>query len=97
MTKTERVENMDHMFSLLKEIDIIKQRFQPHDTGHLRGAVRVLELCPVGSSVMLKTQKDAQGKYGRILGEIFVPGIIQSVNQLLVEEGHAVEYLGGKR
>ena len=58
---------------------------------------RVLELCPVGSSVMLKTQKDAQGKYGRILGEIFVPGIIQSVNQLLVEEGHAVEYLGGKR
>jgi len=43
VTKTERVENMDHMFSLLKEIDIIKQRFQPHDTGHLRGAVRVLE------------------------------------------------------
>ena len=39
----ERVEKMEHMFALLKEIDIIKQRFQPHDTGHLRGAVRVLE------------------------------------------------------
>ena len=43
MTDKERVEKMDHMFALLKEIDIIKQRFQPSDTGHLRGAVRVLE------------------------------------------------------
>ena len=43
MTDKERVEKMDHMFALLKEIDIIKQRFEPADTGHLRGAVRVLE------------------------------------------------------
>jgi len=43
MTDKERVEKMDHMFALLKEIDIIKQRFEPTDTGHLRGAVRVLE------------------------------------------------------
>ena len=43
MTDKERVEKMDHMFALLKEIDIIKQRFQPADTGHLRGAVRVLK------------------------------------------------------
>ena len=39
----KREDKMDHMFALLKEIDIIKQRFQPSDTGHLRGAVRVLE------------------------------------------------------
>ena len=38
-----REAKMNHMFALLKEIDIIKQRFQPSDTGHLRGAVRVLE------------------------------------------------------
>ena len=43
MTDKERVHKMDHMFALLKEIDIIKQRFEPTDTGHLRGAVRVLE------------------------------------------------------
>ena len=43
MTDKERVEKMDHMFALIKEIDIIKLRFQPEDTGHLRGAVRVLE------------------------------------------------------
>ena len=58
---------------------------------------RVKELCPVGSAVTLKTTKDGRGKFGRILGEIFVPGAVQSINQLLVEEGHAVEYFGGKK
>ena len=58
---------------------------------------RVKELCPVGSSVTLKTTKDGRGKFGRILGEIFVSGIVQSINQVLVEEGHAVEYFGGKK
>ena len=58
---------------------------------------RVKELCPVGSSITLKTTKDGRGKFGRILGEIFVPGAVQSINQLLVEEGHAVEYDGGKK
>ena len=58
---------------------------------------RVLELCPVGADVTLKTSKDGKGKFGRILGEIYVEGILQSVNQLLVEEGHAVEYFGGSR
>ena len=58
---------------------------------------RVKELCPVGSKITLRTTKDGRGKFGRILGEIFVPGVVQSVNQLLVEEGHAVEYDGGKR
>ena len=58
---------------------------------------RVKELCPVGSTVMLKTTKDGRGKFGRILGEIFVEGVVQSVNNLLVEEGDAVEYDGGKK
>ena len=58
---------------------------------------RVKELCPVGSTVTIKTTKDGRGKFGRILGEIFVEGVVQSINQLLVEEGHAVEYFGGKK
>ena len=58
---------------------------------------RVNELCPVGSTVQLKTTKDGRGKFGRILGEIFMPGIVQSINKLLIEEGHAVEYFGGKK
>jgi len=56
---------------------------------------RVKELCPVGSSVIIKTTKQGRGKFGRILGEILVEGV--NVNQLLVDEGHAVEYFGGSR
>ena len=61
---------------------------------------RVKELCPVGSTVMVKTTKDGRGKFGRILGEIYVDGpddAVVNVNRLLVDEGHAVEYFGGKK
>jgi len=51
---------------------------------------RVKELCPVGSTVILKTTKDDRGKFGRILGEIFVEG--QSLNKMLVDEGLAERY-----
>ena len=37
------------------------------------------------------------GKYGRVLGEIFVKGEEKSVNELLKENGHAYEYHGGKK
>ena len=44
------------------------------------------------------------GKYGRCLGELSIDVVdgkqgltLQSVNQLLIKEGHAVEYHGGKR
>ena len=37
------------------------------------------------------------GKYGRVLAELFVKGHEKSVNDLLVENGHAYEYEGGKK
>ena len=37
------------------------------------------------------------GKYGRVLGELFVKGHDTSVNQLLKENGHAYEYHGEKK
>ena len=37
------------------------------------------------------------GKYGRVLGELFVKGEEKSVNELLKEHGHASEYYGGKK
>ena len=37
------------------------------------------------------------GKYGRVLGELFVKGHEQSVNKLLLENGHAYVYEGGKK
>ena len=44
------------------------------------------------------------GKYGRVLGELHVDVVdgkehltMVNVNELLIKEGHAVEYHGGKR
>ena len=56
---------------------------------------RVKELCPVGSTIMGETGKDGRGKFGRILGVLWANDV--SVNELLVEEGHAVPYYGGSK
>ena len=37
------------------------------------------------------------GKYGRVLGELFIKGEEKSVNELLKEHGHAYEYHGEKK
>ena len=39
------------------------------------------------------------GKFGRVLGEVFVEtdNGLQSVNQILIDEGHKYEYDGGKK
>ena len=37
------------------------------------------------------------GKYGRVLGELFVKDYERSVNQLLKDNGHAYAYEGGKK
>ena len=37
------------------------------------------------------------GKFGRCLGEIFLNENSDSVNNLLISEGHGTEYYGGKR
>lgn len=43
----------------------------------------------------IKMQSYGVGKYGRVLGEVFVDD--KNINQQLVKEGHAVFYDGGKR
>lgn len=56
--------------------------------------------CKEGEPAILKTKTyDASGKYGRILGEIWSAGEFadKSLNEYLIEKGHAVEYHGGKR
>ena len=52
----------------------------------------------------ITVQSHGVGKYGRCLGELFVDKVDgqekltrESVNELLINEGHAVEYHGGKR
>ena len=45
----------------------------------------------------LRLKSHGTGKYGRVLGELFVKGYESSVNELLKENGHAYEYHGEKK
>jgi micrococcal nuclease len=52
----------------------------------------------------IQLQSHGIGKYGRCLGELHVDVVdgkeqltLANVNELLIKEGHAVEYHGGKR
>jgi micrococcal nuclease len=46
--------------------------------------------------IVLKTHKDAEGKYGRILGELWRTTDLadQSINEYMIEKHHAVRYMG---
>ena len=63
---------------------------------------RVKQLLEGAKEITL--QSHGVGKYGRCLGELEVDVVdgkdcltLANVNQLLIKEGHAVEYHGGKR
>lgn len=47
------------------------------------------------AQVDLEMKSYGSGKYGRVLGEIYINDV--NINQLMVDEGHAVKYDGGKR
>ena len=66
--------------------DLLEKQF-----GYLATNV-VEELCPVGSHILVETQLDEKGKFGRILGEIFAKGV--NVNQYLIDNHYAVHYTG---
>jgi len=56
----------------------------------------------VGALVIVKTSKDKKEKYGRFLAEVFLfdgagKPLDRSVNQMLVDAGHAKAYAGGAR
>ena len=63
----------------------------------LAAKARLRELLEGVDSLVVKTaiDKKARGKYGRILGTIFVNET--NINDLLVDEGHAIAYYGGKK
>jgi len=72
------------------------------DTPEIRGEERpeglvvkdiVLKMIPVGSEVILKTEKDATGKYGRYLAEVWKVGDFNSLNEWLLDNGYAEPYL----
>ena len=63
---------------------------------------RVQELLEGCTKIQLTSH--GVGKFGRCLGELYIDMVdgeekieLESINKLLIKEGHAVEYHGGKR
>ena len=56
----------------------------------LNAKARTKEL--ISKQFIMKTHKDAKGKFGRILGEPLVDGV--SICDILIKEGHARPYFG---
>jgi len=50
--------------------------------------------CPVGERILVETQLDGKGKFGRILGTLWVDNQTLNLNQFLINERYAVEYQG---
>jgi len=59
----------------------------------------VESFCPVGKKILVETQLDGTGKYGRILGILWVDCIVGegeqiNLNDFLIENHYAVAYEG---
>ena len=50
-------------------------------------------------NIILTTAKEGKGKFGRILGSLVISdnGVEANLNDIMIAEGHAREYFGGKR
>ena len=91
-------DTFDCILDLGFDVKLHKQRVRLHgiDTPEkklgLAAKERLKELC-VGS---FKLKSLGKGKYGRILGIPYTEGG-EDICQMLIKEGHAVEYFGGKK
>ena len=52
--------------------------------------------CPVGAKILVETELDSTGKYGRILGTLWVTvgDSLINVNEFMIVERYAVAYTG---
>ena len=52
----------------------------------------ILDKVANAKEIIIKTQKDGKGKFGRVLGKIFIDG--ENINQSMIDQSLAVEYYG---
>ena len=64
----------------------------PSEKLYGKAATEFLKKWLDGGDVTIKTHKDERGKFGRILGDLWV--FDTNVNRKMIEEHHAVEYHG---
>jgi micrococcal nuclease len=62
-----------------------------------KGATRRLTEILDASESKFTLKSHGTGKFGRVLGELYVDEFEGSVNQQMIDEGHAVKYFGGSR
>jgi micrococcal nuclease len=56
---------------------------------------RLKHLISTANTVVIRTEKpDSSEKYGRILGWLFLDGAEKSVNEALIADGYAWDYMG---
>lgn len=60
-------------------------------------AKETLRSLVLDQDLTIRTQKDRQEKFGRYLAELVLPATGQLVNQVLLDQGLAQPYNGGKR
>jgi len=58
----------------------------------LAAKARLEELLQSTDSILIATKLDKKGKYGRLLGTLWDDNKENNFNQMLLSEGHAVEY-----
>tara|TARA_Y100000401_G_C8234877_1_gene179985 strand:+ start:178 stop:537 length:360 start_codon:yes stop_codon:yes gene_type:complete len=65
----------------------------------LAAKARLIEILDSwGNRMIIRTSIDKKGKFGRLLGELINPyKEDENANKMLLKEGHAVKYDGGKR
>ena len=68
--------------------DLVEKKFGKASKKHLKG---ILE---AGDIELVSHDK---GKFGRILGDLFIGSNETSVNQQMIDEHHAVAYTGGNK
>ena len=80
----------------LKGIDTPESRTRDREEKKYGLAAKSFLKKALGLNPVLVTSKDGKGKFGRILGEfvIEVEGTTININQLLVDNHHAVQYQG---
>lgn len=75
----------------------IRSRDKEEKAAGFRAKDRLEELLTENEDIMVQTSKE-KGKFGRYLAKLFIMGnTTRCINKILVSEGHAVEYHGGKR
>ena len=74
-----------------------RKKFSVHKEKGLAAKAYVKDLLENSDEGKFLLKSHGVGKYGRVLGELFVKGHESSINELLKENGHAYEYDGGKK